>query len=284
MNGRKLVDVGAGALCAEPFGLPTSPAVLLVAGASSSMDWWERPFCERLAAAGRFVVRYDHRDTGESVCYPPGAPRYALRDLVSDAVAVLDAFELPRAHVAGISMGGMIAQLLALDHPERVETLTLIATSPGAGPGPALPPSSKRLDRLAVAGSPDWTDRAAVIDYLVDRQRELAFAGRFDEVSVREIAGRVVDRTRNIESSLTNHMLIDGGPPSRQRLGQISAPTLIIHGRQDPLFPPGHAVALANEIPAAELLVLDEVGHELPRRAWDQVIAAMLAQPRGSHR
>jgi pimeloyl-ACP methyl ester carboxylesterase len=144
------------------------PAILLIMGSSASMDWWEDDFCERLADGRRFVVRYDHRDTGRSVSYRPGAPPYTLRDLAADAVGLLDTFGLARAHLVGMSMGGAIAQLVALDHPGRVASLTLIATSP-AGPGdPGLPetPAQTRAKFAAIA-EPTWPDRTAVIDYLV---------------------------------------------------------------------------------------------------------------------
>jgi len=118
----------------QTFGYAGDPAILLIMGAAASMDWWEDGFCERLAVGRRFVIRYDHRDTGRSVSYQRGAPPYALRDLAADAVGLLDAFSLARAYLVGFSMGGAIAQLVTLDHRGRVESLTLIATSP-AGPG-----------------------------------------------------------------------------------------------------------------------------------------------------
>lgn len=117
-------------LCAQTFGDTSDPPILLVAGTACSMDWWEDEFCERLAAGHRFVVRYDHRDTGRSVNYEPGAPPYTLRDLTADSVGVLDSFGLGRAHLAGMSMGGWISQLVALDYPDRVASLTLISTRP----------------------------------------------------------------------------------------------------------------------------------------------------------
>jgi pimeloyl-ACP methyl ester carboxylesterase len=129
-------------LCVQTFGDLASPGILLIGGAASSMDRWVDDFCERLASGPRFVIRYDVRDTGQSVSYEPGAPQYSGPDLVTDAVGVLDALRVTRAHVVGISMGGGIAQHLALDHAERVASLMLISTSPG---GPDLPPMSDEL-------------------------------------------------------------------------------------------------------------------------------------------
>ncbi len=122
---------------------------------------WEDGFCERLAAGSRFVIRYDHRDTGRSVSYEPGAPRYTLRDLVADAVGLLDAFGLDKAHLVGRSMGGGIATLVVLDCPDRVASLTLIGTSPGGSDLPAM--SEEFLAHIGGAGIPDWSNREAVI-------------------------------------------------------------------------------------------------------------------------
>ena len=125
------------------------------------MDWWEDDFCARLAAGPRFVIRYDHRDTGQSVSYAPGAPGYTGDDLVADAIGVLDALGVDRAHVVGQSMGGALAQVLALEHPGRVASLTLIATSP-AGPGePDLPDDDRRGACRLRGRSPSPTGRTA---------------------------------------------------------------------------------------------------------------------------
>jgi pimeloyl-ACP methyl ester carboxylesterase len=268
-------------LCVETFGDPVAPAILLISGAAASMDWWDAEFCRRLAAGGRFVIRYDHRDTGRSVSYPPGAPGYTGPDLVGDAVGLIDALAGGRAHVVGLSMGGGIAQYLAIHHGDRVATMTLISTSPGGpgGPDNDLPPMADRV-RAAFADpapEPDWTDRAAVVEYLVEGERPFAGPDSFDEASVQEVTRRVVDRTVNLESSTKNHWLVEGGVDTRPRLGEVSAPTLVIHGTEDPLFPPGHAVALAHEIANTELLLLDGIGHQAPPRStWDLVVPAIL--------
>jgi pimeloyl-ACP methyl ester carboxylesterase len=263
-------------LCVQTFGDPESPAILLIGGAATSMDWWEEEFCERLASGPRFVIRYDLRDTGQSVSYEPGAPQYGGPDLVTDAVGLLDALRLARAHVVGMSMGGGIAQRLALDHADRVASLTLIATSPG---GADLPPMSDELRAWfeEPPPEPDWSDRQAVVDYIVEDLRQHAGTLPFDEEEMRAFAGRIVDRTVNIASSMKNHYLLEGDEPVGPRLGELTAPTLVLHGTEDPLFPYGHAEALAAEIPGARLLPLEGMGHELPPRPmWDQVVAAIL--------
>jgi pimeloyl-ACP methyl ester carboxylesterase len=189
-------------LCVQTFGVPTDPAILLISGAECSMDWWEDEFCEVLAAGRRFVIRYDHRDTGQSVTYLPGAPEYDGSDIVDDAVGVLDALGIDRAHVVGISMGGGIGQDLALLHGDRVATLTLLSTSP-VGPRPAdrpdLPGMSPELaSRFAEAApEPDWSDREAVIDHIVESLRPFAGSLPSEENRQRDLVGRVVDRTIN---------------------------------------------------------------------------------------
>ncbi|MGH2791739.1 MAG: alpha/beta fold hydrolase [Actinomycetota bacterium] len=278
-SAQRVVRANGVDLCIETFGDPGDPAILLIGGAAASMDWWEDGFCERLAEGTRFVIRYDFRDTGQSVSYQPGAPPYTGNDLVRDAVGLLDTLGLSRAHVVGISMGGGIAQSMVLDHPDRIASLTLMSTSPVGSEDPDLPPSSEELSALFSnpPPEPDWSDRAAVIDYMVEGERPFEGSHPFDEAHVREIAGRIFDRSLNIASSLTNHWILDGGEDPTGRLGEVVAPTLVIHGLEDPLLPYGHAVALAREIPGAQLLPLEQTGHEYPPRAvWDIVIPAIL--------
>ena len=267
----------------ETFGSPTAPAILLVMGAGASMDWWQDDFCARLAAGPRYVIRYDHRDTGQSTSYPPGEPGYTGDDLVADAAALLAVLGVRRAHVVGQSMGGALVQLMALDHPERVASLTLVATSP-AGPDPDLPPMSDEASAaLAAIAEPDWSDRAAVIEYLTEQWRATSSRSRpFDEQGTRALSARVVDRTTNMESSTKNAYAAEGSDRWRERLGGLDVPTLVVHGTEDPVFPLGHGEALAREIPGAELLILEGGGHELARRDWDVVVPAILRISRES--
>ncbi|HEY1488809.1 MAG TPA: alpha/beta hydrolase, partial [Micromonosporaceae bacterium] len=194
-------------ICVDTVGDPNDPAILLIAGAASSMDWWPRGFLDRLAAAGRYVIRYDTRDTGQSESYPPGHPGYTANDLVEDAVGVLDALGVRAAQVVGVSMGGGMAQLMALRHPDRVASLVLIATSP-AGPSPEELPSMTDGLRAFFADHqpPDYADRDAMIENTVTVLRQYEGPDFFDEDWVRSNAARVFDRTRNMASSEQNHM------------------------------------------------------------------------------
>jgi pimeloyl-ACP methyl ester carboxylesterase len=265
-------------LCAETFDERGGPAILLIMGSSASMDWWEDEFCERLAAGSRYVVRYDHRDTGRSVHYPAGEPGYTGRDLVEDAVGLLDALGIERAHLVGISMGGAFAQVIALDDPDRVASLALISTSFADRDASDLPGMSEEAATRFAIPRPEWSSRQDVIDYLVELQRAGASESvPMDEEAIRTVAARMVDRTADIEAALTNHDLIDHGDPPRRHLEDLAVPTLVVHGLDDPLFPVDHGRALAETIPSAELLALEDVGHELPSRSWELVVPAILA-------
>ncbi len=275
------VRVGGDAeLCVEAIGDPARPAILLIGGATWSMDWWEDELCRRLADRGRLVVRYDQRDTGRSTSSPRGAPGYSGADLVGDAVGVLDGLGIVRAHVVGLSMGGGVAQHLALEHRDRLATLTLMSTSPIDPTVGDLPGMSPEL-RAAFAEEgpePDWGDRDAVIDHIVAGERPYAGPGTFDEPRLRAIAGRVVDRTTDIAASLTNHFLLDDDGPADAQLSRLDGvPTLVVHGTADPLFPLAHGRALAEAIPGARLVELDGVGHQLPPpQTWATLVETLI--------
>jgi pimeloyl-ACP methyl ester carboxylesterase len=272
----EMVQVGPVELCAQAFGSRGDPAVLLISGSSSSMDWWEPEFCEQLADGGRFVVRYDLRDTGRSVHYPVGAPDYGAQELVADATGLLDAYGISRACLVGISMGGAIAQLTALLRPERVGALVLLSTSaPG---GPSVPMDPELLAYFQEVGELDWSDPDAVVERQLAFMRALAARSvPFDEAEAREVLTTALGRTTDVRASLTNHdHARDDMPPWYPRLGEIRVPTLVVHGEEDPLFPVGHGENLARGIPDATLLRLPGVGHEFPRRAWPAVVPAIL--------
>jgi pimeloyl-ACP methyl ester carboxylesterase len=271
----RLIEANGVELCTEPFGDPADPPILLVMGIGGSMLWWEEGFCRMLADRGRYVIRYDHRDTGRSVTYEPGRPEYTGADLVTDAARVLDAYDIAAAHVVGVSAGGALAQLLALDFPDRVLSLVLISTSPARPGERRLPPATERYARFVATAKVDWSDQESAIEYLVDYSRVLAGTERpFDEAAVRELVRRDVERARNIASS-ENHGAIADGEVSPKPLSSIAAPTLVIHGSADPMFPLEHGQALAAEIPRARLLTLSGAGHGVERADWETIVRAI---------
>jgi pimeloyl-ACP methyl ester carboxylesterase len=272
----RMIEANGVELCTETFGDPGDPPVLLVMGVGGSMLWWEEGFCRLLAEGGRFVIRYDHRDTGRSITYEPGHPQYTGADLVADAAGVLDAYGLAAAHVVGVSAGGAFAQLLSLGFPDRVLSLVLISTSPATPGERSLPSATERFTDLASADV-DWSNRESVIEYLVAYQRMLAGGVRpFDEAAWRELVGRDVERARDIAAS-ENHSLIPEGDVPSEPISSIAVPTLVIHGTADPMFPLSHGQALAEEIPGARLLALDGAGHGVDRGDWEAIARAILA-------
>jgi pimeloyl-ACP methyl ester carboxylesterase len=249
-------------------------------GVGASMLWWEEGFCRLLADGGRFVLRYDHRDTGRSVTYEPGRPEYTGADLVADAVAVLDAYGIDTAHLVGVSAGGAFAQLLALRFRDRVRSLVLISTSPALPVDRDLPSPTERYHRFVASARVDWSDKDSVVEYLVGYARMLAGDERpFDEEATRELVRRDAKRARNIAAS-ENHGAIEAGESPGDALSAIGVPTLVVHGTADPMFPVEHGLALADEIPGAELLVLESAGHGIVRADWQRIAGAIIRHTR----
>jgi len=272
----RMIETDGISLCTEPFGDPGDPPILLIMGVGGSMLWWEEDFCRLLARGGRFVIRYDHRDTGRSITYAPGHPGYTGGDLVADAVCVLDAYGIPAAHIVGVSAGGAFAQLLALDFPGRVRSLVLISTSPALPVGRTLPPPTEEFTRFASTTRVDWDDTESVVGYLVGYSHILTGGLRpFDEPSTRDLVRRDVDRAHN-HAALQNHDLIPDDGRRRAALSSIAVPTLVIHGTADPMFPIAHGEALAEQIPGARLLPLTDAGHGVERPDWETIVPAIL--------
>jgi pimeloyl-ACP methyl ester carboxylesterase len=273
-----MIEANGVGLCTESFGDPADAPILLVMGAGGSMLWWEEGFCRMLAAGGRFVIRYDHRDTGRSVTYDVGSPGYTGADLVADALGVLDAYGVPAAHVVGVSAGGAFAQLLALDFPGPVLSLVLISTSPATPGDRELPGPTEDFARFVTTATVDWSEAGSVIEYLVEYSRVLAGGGRpFDEAAVRELVRRDVERAHNFAAKQNHNLIPDDGRP-HERLSSIVAPTLVIHGSADPIFPLAHGQAVADEIPGARLLTLEGAGHGVERVDWETIARAILEQ------
>jgi pimeloyl-ACP methyl ester carboxylesterase len=265
----EILDLGDVQLCVESFGRPSDPTVLLISGAAESMDGWDPAWCEELAAAGRRVVRYDHRDSGRSSSSPPGHPSYPGSALTGDVLRILDALDVDRAHLVGLSMGGGIGQEVAARTPERVASLTLVATSPAGrrqDDSPLPPPEPRVAETFGnPPPEPDWTDRQAVVDHLVESYRPYAGSLGFDEPAARRLVEHVVARTVDIEAASKNHWLVAGDDEGDGfAMVDIVAPTLVIHGTTDPMFPLAHGEALAREIGDATLLRVPGMGHERP--------------------
>ena len=274
--GERMIEANGVELCTEAFGDPADPPVLLIMGTGASMLWWEEGFCRMLADGGRFVIRYDHRDTGRSVTSEPGRPGYTGADLVADAAGVLDAYGVRRAHVVGVSAGGAFAQLVALSYPDRVQSLGLISTSPVRPVDRALPSPAAEFGRFVSTMTVDWSDEESVIEFQAEYSRMLAGGLRpFDESAMRDLVGRDVERARDVAAA-QNHDLISEGELPSGPLSSIAVPTLVIHGTVDPMFPIGHGEALAAEIPGARLLRLEGAGHGVERHDWDTIVRAIL--------
>ncbi|MDQ1912619.1 alpha/beta hydrolase [Paenibacillus sp. GD4] len=269
MNER-LIKVDGIEICTDSFGEPVNPAILLIMGAQSSLIWWEEEFCQRIADAGRFVIRYDNRDVGRSTTYEPGQPGYTFEDMADDAVRVLDAYKIEQAHIVGMSMGGMLTQMIALRHPERVLTITLLSTSNFA---PHLPPMEEKImDFFSNMGVIDWNNEQSVVDFAIDRSRILVGSKHlFNEKKVGILAKKEFARSTNM-ASMSNHVLVTGGESYLSETAKIKVPALIIHGTEDPIIPHEHGKNLANEIPNAVLLSLEGTGHELHYDDWDLII------------
>ena len=275
------VDANGVTLGIESFGDDDAPLVLLAGG--TTMLSWPDELCERLAAGGRRVVRYDLRDSGESTTVDPKAPAYTLRDLAADAAALADALGGGPAHLAGIGVGGMVAQVAVLDHPGAFSALTLVGTravAPGR-PDADLPDHDPAaMSRLFALPMPDWTDREAVADFASARADVLGD----DLEAARAIAARIWDRTPGTAApvQMANQLgmvfsKLNCRPRWRKRLPEIEVPTLVVHGRRDLFFPVGNGEAIAREIPGARLLVLEEAATAIPNAVVGDVAEAMLA-------
>lgn len=276
-----IINANGVALGIESFGNDNAPLVLLAGG--TTMLSWPDALCEGLAAGGRRVVRYDLRDSGESTTRDPEAPAYTLRDLAADAAALAGALGGAPAHLAGIGVSGMVAQVAALDHPGTFSALTLAGTR-AVAPGPPdddLPDHDRAtMSQLFARPMPDWTDREAVADFAAAGAEILGD----DPVAARSIAARMWDRTPGTAPSvqMANQIRmmfskLDCKPRWRERLSEIEIPTLVVHGRRDPFFPIGNGEAIAREIPGARLLVLETAATAIPDAAAGEVAEAMLA-------
>jgi pimeloyl-ACP methyl ester carboxylesterase len=274
----KLIKINGIDICTESFGNPKNPAILLIMGAMCSMVYWDEEFCQRLADTGRYVIRYDNRDVGRSIAYEPGNSQYTVEDMADDAVGVLDAYSIDEAHIVGLSLGGMIAQIIALRHPQRVLNITLISSSIFGSDdnNRDLPPMDEKILAYHANGATvNWSDEESVANYLVAGSGLLCGSKhKFDEKRVYKQVRKEIKRANNL-LSMFNHALLKGDASYEGKIKGIKVPALVIHGTEDTVLPYEHGLALANEIPNASLLTLDGTGHEIHFDDWDNIINAI---------
>ena len=278
-NEARYVDVAPGIrLWADVTGYPDASPLLLVMGANAAGLAWPDELVARLAERHR-VIRYDHRDTGRSTRAFADRP-YPITQLADDAVAVLDGFGAGRAHVVGMSLGGILAQLLLLDAPERLRSATLFCTGALAVPGAPEPPgpTPEVLELWQHLGEP--RDRAAEVAFNVEHWRLLSGAARggpFEEAEFRALEERIRDHAGHDEPTVA-HALADPSNLARgHELARVRTPTLVIDAPLDPVFPPPNAPHLAALIPAARLVTIPRMGHALPSALIPALADAILA-------
>jgi pimeloyl-ACP methyl ester carboxylesterase len=261
----------------EALGDAQNPPLLMIAGLGAQLVTWDDEFCAGLAGAGFWVIRFDNRDAGLSSKLdhlgPPklDTPAYSLADMADDAAALLDALGLGAAHVVGASMGGMIAQQLAIRHPARVMTLTSIMSSPGGED--VVPPTPEAAQ---VVFRPPAPDREAEIELSLWAARVLA--GPANDLDLERERRRVMQRIeRGFHPDGTTRQLaaLLSTASTRQALGRLRIPVLVVHGEDDPLVPIENGVRTAAAIPGARLLRLPKMGHNMPPASWPVVIAAI---------
>jgi pimeloyl-ACP methyl ester carboxylesterase len=286
-SGEQFAKLGQVRLCYETFGSPAAPALLLVMGLASQMLVWEEDFCEMLAGRGFWVIRYDNRDVGRSTVLreapvpkrwqlalrdPKGAP-YSLEQMADDGAGLLDHLQIPAAHVVGASMGGMIAQALAIRHPDRVLSLVSIMSSTGnRRVGRTRPRIALRMLRPAAR------DREGYIREHLQTYREIGSPQYpFDESARRERAGRMFERGIHPAGSARQMAAILTAADRTEELRRLRAPTTVIHGAADPLVNISGGRATAEAIPGSHLMIVPGMGHDLPRQLWPQIVDAIVA-------
>ena len=292
MMAEEFCDVGRGVtLCYETFGDPDDTPILLIMGLATQMIAWHEEFCEQLAERGFYVVRFDNRDIGRSTHFdfrPPSAKQlltrhlppeqYSLSDMAEDTAVLLREIGIAPAHVVGASMGGMIGQMLAAEHPEAVRSLTSIMSSTGnRWTGQPALSVYRYLLRRPPRDREGYVQRAAEIFGLVG-----STGFERDDQYIRERAGRAFDRGFDVRAGGRQLGAIVASGDRTKALEGIDVPTLVIHGTVDKMIRPSGGRATAKAIPGARLLMIEGMGHDLPRGVWPQVIDAISEHARAS--
>ncbi len=260
----------------ESFGNPENQAILLIMGSASSLIWWDIEFCNKLVDKGFFVIRYDNRDTGKSSSYPVGKPGYSFEEMSDDAIEILDAYHIQKAIIMGMSMGGMLAQMIAIRHPERVKTLVLHASMYFAEGAEKLPVFSEEVQKFfndygnyIPNGYRDQVDYAFK-QWQVTHQSERKY--NLDEIY--KMVELDVERAIDYNSKL-NHSFAQVTGNELTRIAEIAIPTLVIHGTLDNVIPYIHGEMLVKTIPNARLLTMHGAGHELHPDDYDVIVEAI---------
>jgi pimeloyl-ACP methyl ester carboxylesterase len=260
----RVIETGQVRLWSEDLGDPAASPILLIMGANASAMGWPDEFVELLLGGGYRVIRYDHRDTGRSTTVPDAT--YEFAELTDDAVAVLDAHGVESAHVVGVSMGGLIGQLLAVDHAERLRSLTLALTGAlDMGSTEEAPDHGERISRMIALAEPG-ADEESELDRRVALWRELHGAVLpFDAADYRRLEERAIAHAGTFLPA-TGHVRLGAStfPRDADDLRKVETPTLILQGSEDPFYPPGFGRHLADLLPDARLQVFDGLGHGIP--------------------
>jgi pimeloyl-ACP methyl ester carboxylesterase len=280
----QFADLGAVTLCYETFGDPADPAMLLIMGLGTQMVAWREDFCRQLVDRGFFVIRFDNRDSGRStsmkgrpatlrqlVTKRVKKPPYTLGEMADDAIGLLDHLGIQQAHVVGASMGGMIAQHIAMRYPGRVLSLaSIMSTTGGRFVGQPRMAVVPLFLSTPSGGEDEYIERSVKLFRLVGSKR------LFDEEYVREGAKLSWERGLNMAGTGRQLAAITADGNRSKRLARIKAPTLVVHGKDDRLVAPSGGKATARAIPGARLLMLDDMGHDLPRAIWPRLIDAIV--------
>ena len=278
MVNERIIKVDAIELCTESFGDSEHPAILLIAGATVSMLFWDASFCQKLADQGFFVIRYDNRDVGRSTCYDVGMTPYDLNDLTDDAMAILEGYQIQVAHVVGMSLGGIIAQIGVIKYPQKIKSLTLMSSIPWGDSDPTIPEMDARiLNFHRKAGDVDWENEEQVVSYLMEGAALVSGKKSWDKQRSERLIRAEFNRARNYVS-MFNHASIQGGEEYYNRIDEFVHPTLIIHGTEDLICHFKHALILNEKINQSKLIRLEGTGHELHNEDWDIIINGITRQ------
>lgn len=273
----------------ETLGDPKGQPLLLIMGLGAQLITWDDGFCEELVKRGFYVIRYDNRDSGLSdkmghagpadvmaAFAGNGKPAYTLDDLADDAVGVLDALRIPAAHIVGASMGGFIAQLVAINHPEHTLSLTSIMSGPGGEDAVSPTPEAAAI----LVENPGNSREEVVASGIASRRVLGGVNNPFDEAVERDKVGRAYDRSFYREGFGRQFVAILVAKSRIPALKHVKVPTLVVHGVDDPLVPPENGRRVAAAVPGAVHIELDATGHNLPPQHWARVADAIAATAR----